>query len=177
MLYLAGQFAWFLLAALGLGCVMGWVAQSTRKVRFWSPAWTWVAVLWGIAAVLVWFQLVNGRTATWVETALLFVGAYWLGCAAGALAGSAMLARPAPPNAAQATASRIEPEAAVSAPTAPEPVAQGSVEERKEPHLPSKTAPGPDAPAMDLPGAESEEGAERKPAAKPAAAKRRKPKA
>ncbi len=56
MLYLAGQFAWFLLAAFGLGCVMGWVALSSRKARFWSPAWTWVAVLWGLAAALVWFQ-------------------------------------------------------------------------------------------------------------------------
>jgi hypothetical protein len=98
MLYLAGQFAWFLLAGLGLGCVMGWVAQGSRKLRLWSPAWTCVAILWGIGGALAWFQLVNGRLATWIETALLFVAVYWLGCVAGALSGSLPRARPALPS-------------------------------------------------------------------------------
>ena len=36
-------------------------------------------------AALVWFQSLNGLAATWVETALLFVAAYWFGCAGASL--------------------------------------------------------------------------------------------
>lgn len=124
MLYLAGQFAWFLLAALGLGCIMGWVAQSSRKARFWSPAWTWVAALWGIGAALAWFQLVNGRLASWIETALLFVAAYWLGCAIGALSGSMALAKPGPRSAQPAEA----PQPAVNEPAVSESTKEQPVE-------------------------------------------------
>lgn len=153
MLYLAGQFAWFLLAALGLGCIMGWVAQSSRKVRFWSPAWTWVAVLWGIGAALAWFQLVNGRLATWIETALLFVAAYWLGCVIGALSGSMVLARPA---------SRSTQPAEAPQPTVKEPTEEQPVENE-----PVKVPPV-EAPAAGTAPAEPDE--------KPAPGRRRKPK-
>lgn len=150
MLYLAGQFAWFLLAAFGVGCVMGWVAQSSRKARFWSPAWTWVAVLWGLAAALVWFQQVNGRLATWLETALLFVAVYWAGCVLGALSGSVALARPASRTA--PPAQLPQPATAVSA---AEPLAGSEPAKEK----PADAATTPEAPA-----------------AKPAAAGRQKPK-
>lgn len=86
MLYLASRFVWFLLAALVLGLVMGWISQSGRSRRFWSRGWSWLAVFWACGAALAWFQFVNGVPATWLETALLFVAVYWLGCVAGTLA-------------------------------------------------------------------------------------------
>jgi len=80
MLYLASQFAWFLLAAFALGLAMGWISRDEAKPRLWNGAWIVVGVLWIGAAALSWLQLLNGALATWVETALLFVAAYWLGC-------------------------------------------------------------------------------------------------
>lgn len=85
MLYLASQFVWFLLAAFGLGFAMGWISHDGGKARLWSGAWTVVAVLWGAGAALTWLQFLNGMAATWVETALLFCAAYWVGCVAAAL--------------------------------------------------------------------------------------------
>ncbi len=85
MLYLASQFVWFLLAALVLSFVMGWISQSGSARRFWSRGWSLVALLWLCGAVLAWLQLVNGVAAMWLETALLFVAVYWLGCVAGTL--------------------------------------------------------------------------------------------
>lgn len=80
MLYLASQFAWFLLAASLLGLAMGWISHDGSRARLWSGAWIAIAVLWAGAAALSWLQLLNGALATWVETALLFVAVYWLGC-------------------------------------------------------------------------------------------------
>jgi predicted flap endonuclease-1-like 5' DNA nuclease len=82
MLYLASQFVWFLLAALGLGLAMGSIGHDGGRARLWSGAWTLVAALWAAGAVLTWFQLLNGMAATWVETALLFTATYWVGCVA-----------------------------------------------------------------------------------------------
>lgn len=93
MLYLASQFGWFLLAGFGLGVAMGWIAQNSQNPRFWSPAWSWLAVLWCIGAALAWFQFANGMVAVWLETALLFVAVYWLGCVAGGLLGSVAFKR------------------------------------------------------------------------------------
>ncbi|MGX5733105.1 hypothetical protein [Bosea thiooxidans] len=80
MLYLASQFAGFLLAAFALGLAMGWISHDGAKSRPWNGAWIVVGVLWIGAAALSWFRILNGAPATWVETALLFVAAYWLGC-------------------------------------------------------------------------------------------------
>lgn len=85
MLYLASQFVWFLLAAFGLGFAMGWIGHDGGKARLWSGAWTLLATLWAAGAALTWFQFLNGMAATWVETALLFTAAYWIGCVAAAL--------------------------------------------------------------------------------------------
>lgn len=85
MLYLASRFIWFLLGAVVLGLVMGWISQSGRSRRFWSRGWTLTGVVWACGAALTWLQLVNGVPAMWLETALLFVAVYWLGCVAGAL--------------------------------------------------------------------------------------------
>lgn len=80
MLYLASQFVWFLLAAFALGLAMGWISHDGSRSRIWNAAWIVIAALWIGAGAASWFQLLNGALATWVETALLFVAAYWLGC-------------------------------------------------------------------------------------------------
>jgi hypothetical protein len=85
MLYLASQFAWFLLAAFALGLAMGWISHDGSRPRLWNGTWIVIAVLWVGAGAASWFQLLNGALATWVETALLFVAAYWLGCVCATL--------------------------------------------------------------------------------------------
>lgn len=104
MLYLASQFVWFLLAAFGLGLAMGWISHAGGKVRLWNGAWTVVAALWAVGAALAWFQWLNGAVATWVETALLFIAAYWAGCVCASL-----LPRPAAVSAGEAPARRAQP--------------------------------------------------------------------
>ena len=112
MLYLASQFAWFLLAAFGLGFAMGWISHDGGKSRFWSGAWNVVALLWIAGAAVTWFQFLNGMPATWIETALLFTAVYWAGCVCAAL-----MRRP---KASQSTAEPgTAPQAAVTASTLP----------------------------------------------------------
>lgn len=64
---------------------MGWISHDGGKARLWSGAWSVLAVLWAAGAALTWFQFLNGMPATWVETALLFTAAYWVGCVAAVL--------------------------------------------------------------------------------------------
>ncbi len=86
MLYLASQFAWFLLAAFALGFVMGWVSQNGEKLELWSSKLVLAAGAWLMAGAVSWMQALNGLPALWLETALLFLAVYFAGCAlAGAL--------------------------------------------------------------------------------------------
>ncbi|BCB20363.1 hypothetical protein [Bosea sp. ANAM02] len=94
MLYLASQFVWFLLAAFGLGFAMGWISHDGGKARFWSGAWSVLAALWIAGAAVTWLQLLNGMPATWVETALLFTAAYWVGCVCAGLVRKPAAAQP-----------------------------------------------------------------------------------
>lgn len=114
MLYLASQFVWFLLAAFGLGFAMGWISHDGGKSRLWSGAWNVVAVFWILGAAVTWFQLLNGMPATWVETALLFIAAYWAGCACADL-----LRRPAAREVAQAGAAAVAEPVPAAAKTSP----------------------------------------------------------
>ncbi|KPF72653.1 hypothetical protein IP69_01850 [Bosea sp. AAP35] len=85
MLYLAGQFVWFLAAAFMIGLVMGWISHDGGRLRVGGAVAGWFAVLWGIGAALTWLQLLNGEPAIWVETALLFTGVYAGGCVVASL--------------------------------------------------------------------------------------------
>jgi predicted flap endonuclease-1-like 5' DNA nuclease len=80
MLYLATQFAWFLLAAFGIGLAMGWITCTGGKVRFWTSPITLLVGVWAVVAALTWLQVVNGVAALWLESALLYVAAYLAGC-------------------------------------------------------------------------------------------------
>jgi predicted flap endonuclease-1-like 5' DNA nuclease len=115
MLYLASQFVWFLLAAFGLGFAMGWISHDGGKARFWSGAWSVLAALWIAGAASTWLQLLNGMPATWVETALLFVAAYWAGCACAGL-----VRKPADSQGSQPSAAPVgAPHSAGASPSAP----------------------------------------------------------
>jgi predicted flap endonuclease-1-like 5' DNA nuclease len=101
MLYLATQFAWFLLAAFAIGLVFGWLTGRGGPRGFASGPVMAVAILWAALAGLVWFRLINDQAAFWIETALLYLLAYAAGCLIGSLfagEGEALpaLAAPAP---------------------------------------------------------------------------------
>ncbi|WP_293798108.1 hypothetical protein [uncultured Bosea sp.] len=125
MLYLASQFAWFLLAAFGLGFAMGWISHDGGKSRLWSGAWSVLAALWIAGAALTWVQLLNGLAATWVETALLFTAVYWAGCV-----GATLLRRTATAGVAQAGSAAV----AILAPATAE--ASSSIASLAQPQLP-----------------------------------------
>ncbi len=101
MLYLATQFAWFLLAAFAMGLVFGWLTGRGGPRGFASGPVAALAMLWAALAALVWLRLVNDQAAFWIETALLYLLAYAAGCLIGSLfagEGEALpaLAAPAP---------------------------------------------------------------------------------
>ncbi len=101
MLYLATQFAWFLLAAFAMGLVFGWLSGNGGPRSFASVPIAGLALLWIALAGLVWFRLINDQAAFWIETALLYLLAYAAGCLIGSLfAGQAQEALPAlsPPS-------------------------------------------------------------------------------
>lgn len=80
MLYLASQFVWFLVAAVGLGLVMGWISHDGGRLKLGGKVTAWFVLVWGLGGALTWLQFLNGAAATWVESALLFTAAYVLGC-------------------------------------------------------------------------------------------------
>lgn len=85
MLYLAIQFAWFLVVAFAIGFVFGWLTGRGGPRRFASGPVAGLAILWAALAILVWFRLVNDQAAFWIETALLHLLAYAAGCLFGSL--------------------------------------------------------------------------------------------
>ncbi len=85
MLYLALQFAWFLLAAFAIGLVFGWLAIRGGLRGFLAGPALGLLIAWAAAAALVWFRLVNDQAAFWIETALLHLLAYVAGCLIGSL--------------------------------------------------------------------------------------------
>lgn len=87
MLYLATQFAWFLLAAFALGLVMGWISYDGG--RLWNRKLSCLLGVWLVLAALTWSQTLNGVLALWLESALLFVAIYVAGCALASVLRSA----------------------------------------------------------------------------------------
>lgn len=120
MLYLASQFVWFLIAAFGLGLVMGWISHDGGKLQLGGKVVGWFASLWGLGAALTWLQFLNGAPATWVESALLFTAVYVAGCivpgllrGARAPAGTVVAAEPAALAASSAALPPVEGEAQI----------------------------------------------------------------
>ncbi|RDJ23224.1 hypothetical protein DWF00_21525 [Bosea caraganae] len=107
MLYLATQYAWFLLAAFAMGGVMGWIS-CTGRLRFSGPL-PYLAGAWLVVAALTGLQGVNGAAALWIETGLLYLAAYLVGCGLACLIrGTLMSAMPEPVAAGSATAKQLD---------------------------------------------------------------------
>jgi predicted flap endonuclease-1-like 5' DNA nuclease len=85
MLYLATQFAWFLLAAFAMGLIFGWSSGRGGPRGFAGGPAAGLTILWAALAGLVWFRLANDQAAFWIETALLYLLAYAVGCLVGSL--------------------------------------------------------------------------------------------
>ncbi len=83
MWYLATQYFWWLLAALLLGLVIGWLTCSREPSRWWTGWVPFGVIAWIVGAFLTWFRFVNGVPALWIETALLFSAAWFAGCCLG----------------------------------------------------------------------------------------------
>lgn len=81
MLYLASQFAWFLVAAFALGFVMGWIGQDGARLELWSHKLAYAVGAWLLVGATSWLQTVNGLAALWLESGLLFLAVYFAGCA------------------------------------------------------------------------------------------------
>ena len=64
MLYLAAQFSWFLLAAFGLGFVMGWISHDGGRLQLVGRTVLYTAGAWALVGALSWFQVLNGVPAT-----------------------------------------------------------------------------------------------------------------
>jgi predicted flap endonuclease-1-like 5' DNA nuclease len=83
MLYLISQYALPLLIAALLGLLIGWLTCGRVKRPLWS-GWVPVGVLaFVIGLFIAVLKLLPGRFGLWLDTALLFVVAYILGCCLG----------------------------------------------------------------------------------------------
>ncbi len=81
MSYLISQYLWWLVLALILGVVVGWMTCRDQPRQWgWLPLGIVIAVL---ALLLTLFRFINGIAALWVETGLLFFTVYLAGCCLG----------------------------------------------------------------------------------------------
>lgn len=154
MLYLATQYAWFLLAAFAIGGLMGWIG-CTGRMQFSAGPLPYVIAAWLLVVVVTGLQGVNGAAALWIETALLYVAAYLVGCCLACLVRTALLAR------------------------VPEPSFAGDVGAAKSESVPipppvESVAPSELAPARTAPQAQPVDAKAPSPADKPARRKRTK---
>jgi predicted flap endonuclease-1-like 5' DNA nuclease len=81
MWYLITQYWFWLLLALVLGLIIGWLTCGGEKRSWgWLPFGLAAAV---IVAVLAFARFVNGVLALWLETGVLLFATYLLGCCLG----------------------------------------------------------------------------------------------
>ncbi|TCR60516.1 hypothetical protein [Bosea sp. BK604] len=139
MLYLATQFAWFLLAAFAMGALMGWISGAGRLPLSGGPL-PYAIAGWLLVAALTWLQSVNGAVALWTETALLYVAAYLAGCYLAclirgalpaampepAVAGAGPMVKPDNPPAVAPVVAAAATSMAAQAPAETDPVAVGA---------------------------------------------------
>jgi predicted flap endonuclease-1-like 5' DNA nuclease len=84
MLYLALEHAWWLVAALAIGLVIGAISPAAGGKGAGRAADV-AGLLWAATAAAVWTRTLNGEIALLVETALLYTAVYALGCLLGSL--------------------------------------------------------------------------------------------
>lgn len=154
MLYLATQYAGFLLAAFAMGGLMGWISCNGR-LQLSSGPLPYLLAAWLLVLAATGLQALNGEAALWIETALLYVAAYLLGCSVAGLLRAALPRRmPEPVTVTEAPATKQEAAVEISLPETPLPMT--------------------DAPILPTAAAEPAPMEKVKPAAKPAKRKRSK---
>jgi predicted flap endonuclease-1-like 5' DNA nuclease len=121
MWYLITQYWFWLLLALLLGLIVGWLtcSKEPRKWGFFPIA----LIIAAIAFLLTFFRVINGVPALWIESGLLMLATYFAGCCLGCwLKGLLAPAVAAVPLAAPVAAPKPVPVAAPVPVKAPEPV-------------------------------------------------------
>jgi predicted flap endonuclease-1-like 5' DNA nuclease len=153
MWYLIQQYWFWLLAALVLGLIIGWLTFAPRATSWWR-GWVPVATLvFVVGLLLAIVKMVPGVAGLWLDTALLFFATYIAGCFLGSwLRGLLGISQPAPQMAYASPAPVVPaaPEPTVLAPARPVPVAKVMVE-------PEKTVIAPARPVAAAPRIEGEE--------------------
>lgn len=83
MIYDITVLSFWLLLALALGLIVGWVAWEAEE-RSWSvPALCLAIVIFLLGGLLAWRQVYDGRVAFYLETLLLLTGVYGIGLLLG----------------------------------------------------------------------------------------------
>jgi predicted flap endonuclease-1-like 5' DNA nuclease len=101
MVYVFENFWVWLLAALIVGLIVGWLTWSRARRESWFAGWaTWGAIAFVVGLVVALLRLLPGRWGLWLETALLSFVVYIVGCFLGGwlksiFAATAVTARPA----------------------------------------------------------------------------------
>jgi predicted flap endonuclease-1-like 5' DNA nuclease len=164
MWYLIQQYWFWLLAALVIGLVIGWITFAPRSTSWWR-GWVPVAVIAFVAGLLLaTTRMVPGVPGLWLDTALLFFTTYIGGCFLGSWLRGLLGARePAPQMAFAAPAALAPvppaaPERTVVAPARPVPVAKIVADPEKTIIAPARKAAEPatalSAPAPRIEGEE-----------------------
>jgi hypothetical protein len=84
MLYDLMSYPVWLVAALGIGLVVGWQTYSDALQRYWRDGWIlWGAVAFVIGVIVAALKLLPGRYGLWLEVALLIGAFYIVGCFVG----------------------------------------------------------------------------------------------
>jgi hypothetical protein len=80
---LVSYFPW-LIAALGIGVVVGWRTYLDTPRRNWRDGWIiWGALAFVVGVIVAALKLVPGRYGLWLEIALLMIAVYIVGCFLG----------------------------------------------------------------------------------------------
>lgn len=83
MWYLIQQYWFSLLAALVFGLLIGWLTFAPRATAWWRGWMPLAAIAFVVGLLLAVFKLVPGLAGLWLDTALLFVTSYVIGCFLG----------------------------------------------------------------------------------------------
>src|SRR5262245_31128162 len=84
MLFDLVSYSGWLIAALGIGLVVGWRTYLDVPRRNWRDGWiVWGALAFVIGVIVAALKLLPGRYGLWLEIALLMVAFYIVGCVLG----------------------------------------------------------------------------------------------
>jgi predicted flap endonuclease-1-like 5' DNA nuclease len=86
MMYLITTFSYWLLLALALGVLIGWITCGRGGDGFWRGVTPWL-LLMGLGALVSLAQLLPQRPGLWFDLGMLMLTGYFAGCCLGCLLG------------------------------------------------------------------------------------------